>query len=51
VLEKLGRRSEAVKAWERAAALPGASENLPAKLQAAGGTLPAEAAKAGAAQP
>jgi tetratricopeptide (TPR) repeat protein len=51
VLQKLGRRNEAVKAWERAAALPGASENLPAKLQAAGGTVPAEAAKAGAVQP
>jgi tetratricopeptide (TPR) repeat protein len=51
VLEKLGRRSEAVKAWERAAALPGASGDLATKLQAAGGTLPAEAAKAGAAQP
>ena len=51
VLQKLGRRNEAVKAWERAASLPGASENLPAKLQAAGGTVPAEAANAGAAQP
>ena len=51
VLQKLGRRTEAVKAWERAAALPGASEALAAKLQAAGGPAPAEAANAGAAQP
>ncbi len=51
VLQKLGRRNEAVKAWERAASLPGASEALAAKLQAAGGAVPTEAANAGAAQP
>ena len=48
VLDKLGRRNEAIKAWERALALEGASEELPAKLQAAraGSTGPAEEAKA-----
>ncbi len=51
VLQKLGRRTEAVKAWENAATLPGASEAIAAKLQAAGGGAPAEAANAGAAKP
>jgi tetratricopeptide (TPR) repeat protein len=51
VLQKLGRRTEAVKAWENAATLPGASEAIAAKLQAAGGAAPAEAANAGAAKP
>lgn len=48
VLDKLGRRNEAIKAWERALNLEGASEELPAKLQAAraGSTAPADAAKA-----
>ena len=51
VLEKLGRRNEAVKAWERAAALEGASEELPAKLQAARGSAAAEAAEVKTTQP
>lgn len=51
VLAKLGRRNEAVAAWERAAALEGASEEISAKLQAARGTAPAEAAQAAPAQP
>ncbi len=48
VLDKLGRRQEAIKAWERALALEGASDDLPAKLQAArtGILAPAEEAKA-----
>ena len=48
VLEKLGRRKEAVAAWERAAALEGASEGLGAKLQAARArdAAPSEEAKA-----
>ncbi len=48
VLDKLGRRNEAIKAWERALNLEGASEELPAKLQAAraGSAAPAEEAKA-----
>jgi len=48
VFEKLGRRKEAVAAWERAAALEGASEGIAAKLQAAraGGVAPSEEAKA-----
>ena len=48
VLDKLGRRNEAIKAWERALALEGASAELPAKLQAAraGTAAPAEEAKA-----
>lgn len=53
VLDKLGRRVEAIKAWERALALEGASDEIPAKLQAARGRAvasppTAEAAKAGA---
>jgi len=51
VLEKLGRRNDAVKAWERAAALEGASEELPAKLQAARGSAATEAAEVKATQP
>lgn len=48
VFEKLGRRKEAVAAWERAAALDGASEGIAAKLQAAraGNAATAEEAKA-----
>lgn len=51
VLEKLGRRAEAVKAWERAAALEGASDELAAKLQAARGATPTEAAGVKPSQP
>jgi tetratricopeptide (TPR) repeat protein len=51
VLEKLGRRNDAVKAWERAAALEGASEELPAKLKAARGPAAAEAAEVKSSQP
>jgi len=51
VLEKLGRRAEAVKAWERAAVLEGASDELAAKLQAARGTAPTEAAGVKSSQP
>jgi tetratricopeptide (TPR) repeat protein len=48
VLEKLGRRAEALQAWERAAAMDGASAEVNGKLQAARGqsTIPAEAAQA-----
>ena len=50
MLDKLGRRNEAVKAWERALALEGSSEELPAKLKAAraGAAPTADAAKVGA---
>ena len=51
VLDKLGRRADAVKAWERAAALEGASEDLAAKLQAARGSAPADAAGVKSSQP
>jgi tetratricopeptide (TPR) repeat protein len=51
VLEKLGRRNEAVKAWERAAALEGASEQLAGKLQAARAVKAASSAEANAAKP
>ena len=53
VLDKLGRRNEAVKAWEKALALENASAELPAKLRAARAGAPstAGAAKAGSAHP
>lgn len=51
VLDKLGRRNEAVKAWERAATLEGASEELRAKLKAARGTPASEAAEVKSSQP
>ncbi|MEX1045034.1 MAG: tetratricopeptide repeat protein [Chthoniobacterales bacterium] len=51
VLEKLGRRNDAVKAWERAAALEGASGELPAKLQAARGSAASAAAEVKTTQP
>lgn len=44
VLDKLGRRNEAVKVWERAATLGGGSEGLAAKLQAARGGSSTETA-------
>jgi tetratricopeptide (TPR) repeat protein len=47
--DKLGRRAEAIASWERAIALQGFSEGLPAKLQAARGHLPAETNEAKAA--
>jgi tetratricopeptide (TPR) repeat protein len=47
--DKLGRRAEAIASWERAMALQGFSEGLPAKLQAARGHLPAETNEAKAA--
>lgn len=50
-LEKLGRMTEAVKAWERAAAAPGASPALAAKLQAARDSLGLSAGEAKAAKP
>lgn len=40
--EKLGRRQDAVAFWEKASEMEGASEELPAKLQAARGLVPAE---------
>ena len=48
ILDKLGRRAEAVKAWERAVSMEGASADVNAKLQAARGPSapPTEAAKA-----
>ncbi len=51
VLEKLGRRHEAVEAWARAAALDGASPDLPAKLQSARNTPGLSAAEAKAGKP
>lgn len=45
VLDKLGRRQEAVMAWERAAALEGVSADVDAKLQAARGTVGGSEAK------
>lgn len=50
-LDKLGRRHEAIRAWDRAAALEGASPDLPAKLQAARSSSPVPAAEAKAAKP
>ena len=49
--EKLGRRSDAVVAWENAAKLDGASKELPAKLQAARGGAPSDTDEANAARP
>ena len=47
VLDKLGRRQEAVQAWKRAAALEGATAEVSAKLQAVRGAVPsADEAKA-----
>lgn len=46
VFEKLGRRADAIKAWERAAALEGASGEVAGKLQAARGKAPASAIEA-----
>lgn len=51
VLDKLGRRKDAILAWERAVALEGASNELPAKLQAARAGTSAPAKEAKAAQP
>jgi hypothetical protein len=47
-LDKLGRRNEALLAWERAAGMEGASAEVNAKLQAARGqsARPSEAAQA-----
>jgi tetratricopeptide (TPR) repeat protein len=49
--EKLGRRSDAVAAWETAAKFNGASAELPAKLQAARGGAPSGTDEAKAARP
>jgi tetratricopeptide (TPR) repeat protein len=48
VLDKLGRRAEALEAWERAVSMQGASADVKGKLQAARGqsAAPAEAAQA-----
>lgn len=51
VFEKLGRRKEAVAAWERAAALEGASEGIAGKLQAARAGKAASSEEAKAAKP
>jgi tetratricopeptide (TPR) repeat protein len=51
VFEKLGRRKEAVEAWERAAALEGASEEIAGKLQAARAGKAASSEEAKAAKP
>lgn len=51
VLEKLGRKQDAVKAWERAASLGGASPGLPAKLQSVRTSLGLSSGEAKAAKP
>ena len=51
VLDKLGRRQEAAEAWDRAAALEGASEGVAGKLQAARAGKATPSAEAKVAKP
>ena len=51
VLDKPGRRQEAAEAWDRAAALEGASEGVAGKLQAARAGKATPSAEAKVAKP